>query len=591
MKLSLFLRNSFALAAVLLLPAAALRAQSQSQSNTSSSSNPDSTASSQPQQPARDPGFAAGSLDTSEPLFYLAAALNVCGYDTGLDQSLPIRIEIRNDLNQALAATPAAQDSRDALCLYIQQHRLSDSSQNVAQYTRLALYLNQPPALTSTVGELDMQPDAANVIGILPLVRTFADTVHLNAIWASHRAEYDAALAQVSQVLRPMIRDTKIYLRLPLSDNGDRRFVVLLEPMLAPSQPSALLTGADYLVVVSPRAQPLGEIPVHDVRHTYLRYELEPLIYAKADAMDRLLPLLQAVRRAPIDFDFKSNIESLLTECLIRAVEARTLDTGIPVPKRPNSRERADLEHYDAAMSIYNKQAEIKRRELVSLDMRQGWIVTEYFYGALIEMENGGDDIAEEMAPILYGMDYDSVRRRGLQIAFLPPSQDNSLHITRPPVTGLALAQAMLAKGDAAGAEDAAHKVLADPKGDHGGAHEVLGILAVMQRDPDTAIQHFQQALQLSKDLRILAWSHIYLGRLYDIQNPPDRDKAIAEYKAALAVRDGRADTKAQAEAGIAKPFATPQRAQPPPDESDDAPLDPTGKAEKDAYRPPPPAK
>jgi hypothetical protein len=98
----------------------------------------------------------------------------------------------------------------------------------------------------------------------------------------------------------------------------------------------------------------------------------------------------------------------------------------------------------------------------------------------------------------------------------------------------------------------------------------------------------FEKTLALSKDPRTMAWSHIYLGRLYDIQNPPDRTRAITEYKAALAVRDGRPDTRQAAESGLKKPFALPQRANAKPDTDDDKDFDPTGKAEKNAYKPPP---
>jgi tetratricopeptide (TPR) repeat protein len=109
-----------------------------------------------------------------------------------------------------------------------------------------------------------------------------------------------------------------------------------------------------------------------------------------------------------------------------------------------------------------------------------------------------------------------------------------------------------------------------------------------MQRQPDAAIDNFEQALKTSKDPRTLAWSHIYLGRLYDVV--PDREKAVAEYKAALTVRDGQPDTKAAAEKGLKEAFVAPgtqHTAEP----DDDAPLDPSGKAEKDSYRPPPPPK
>ena len=99
----------------------------------------------------------------------------------------------------------------------------------------------------------------------------------------------------------------------------------------------------------------------------------------------------------------------------------------------------------------------------------------------------------------------------------------------------------------------------------------------------------FEATLKPSNDPRTLAWSHIYLGRLYDSMREPERDKAVAEYKAALTVRDAKPDTKLAAEKGIKAPFALPQRAKRP--EPDDKDFDPTGKAQKEAYKPDAPPK
>ena len=57
-----------------------------------------------------------------------------------------------------------------------------------------------------------------------------------------------------------------------------------------------------------------------------------------------------------------------------------------------------------------------------------------------------------------------------------------------------------------------------------------------------------------SKDQRLLAWSHIYLGRVLDLECK--RDQAVAEYKAALEVRDGRQDTHLAAERGLKSAYA-----------------------------------
>ena len=67
------------------------------------------------------------------------------------------------------------------------------------------------------------------------------------------------------------------------------------------------------------------------------------------------------------------------------------------------------------------------------------------------------------------------------------------------------------------------------------------------------AIEAFQKTLQLSSDPRMLAWSHIYLARIFDIRE--DRETALKHYNAALNVGDVAPDTKAAAERGIAKPY------------------------------------
>ena len=177
---------------------------------------------------------------------YLAAALNACGYDADLENSAPVRKAIRDEINQSLAAAPpAACDHRDALCGYIREHRLTDPGLNLAQYISLSLYLT--PQLTPTVEETQLPPDSTQVVNILPLLRTFAEDINLHAIWVTHRADYDALVQKVHDHLTKTILDTNIYLHLPISSYDGRRFLVVLEPMLAPSTTNARIYGTDYL--------------------------------------------------------------------------------------------------------------------------------------------------------------------------------------------------------------------------------------------------------------------------------------------------------------------------------------------------------
>jgi len=560
---------------------------------TSSSSTPN-TPSGEIQKPAAriaqpEAGGSAITLETSEPLFYIAVALNTCGYDTDLASSSPVRQKIREEINTAVAASAAARTSRDALCSYVREHTLTDGGLNLAQYISLALYLSPPPELTPTADETELPPDSTQVVNVLPLLRTFAEDIHLNAIWVEHRPEYEDLVARVHAPLTKMVLNTNIYLRLPVSSYDGRRFLVLLEPMLAPSTTNARIYSSDYIVVASPGGEPLGGVHMDDIRHIYLHYEIEPMVYARAQAMERLTPLLKAVQDAPLEFTYKTEIVPFLTECLIKAIETQTMDVGLVKPQRPGPevKERIDLERYDAEVSAYDHQSEAVRRKALDLAMRQGWVLVDYFYAQIGTMEKEGISLRENMGQMVYGMDVDHERHKGQQITFLPQGSHDVLRRATTQLTGLQLAELKMFKGDLDGASDIANKILTDPKGDHAQAHYVLARVNLMQRQPGAAIGDFQQVLDTSKDPRTLAWSHIYLGRLYDIV--PDREKAVAEYNAALTVRDAQPDTKAAAEQGIKQAFVAPKVAHAAPDASDDAPLDPSGKAEKDAYRPPHP--
>jgi len=580
----------FLLGVAFLLPWSGAHAQNPS-SSSSSSSQPgavrDNAASAKIAQP--EASGSAVTLESSESLFALAAALNSCGYDADLAASSPVRSSVRQEIAAAVAGSAEAQSTHKALCTYIQQHQLADSGRNIAQYVSLALYVSAD--LTPVVDDTELPPDSTQVVNILPLLRAFSQAVHLHGIWVGHRADYEAIVARLHDPLTRMILNTNIYLHSPVSSYDGRRFLVLVEPMLAPSAVNARIYGTNYVVVVSPTSNPAGSFHMDQIRHTYLHYEIEPMVYARAAAMDRLLPLLKPVADAPLDFTYKSDIVALLAECLIKAVEARTMDTGLSKPTRPAGRERLD-EHFEAQMNAYNREAEAVRRRSVDLSMRQGWVLSDYFYGQLIQMEHDNISLKDNIGPMVYGMDVDRQRRAAQQIAFLPETTHDVVRRVQPPATGMQLAERKLMQGDAAGAEELAQKALNDPRGDHAEAHYILARIDLLENQPDDAVTHFHAALDATREPHTLAWSHIYLGRLYDIKS--DRKRALAEYGSALAVPGLQADARTAAEGGLRQAFALPKREAPvraQTDVDDDAPPDPSGKAEKEAYRPPTPPK
>ena len=554
-------------------------------SSSSSSSTPTSSgqaSSSRPHAGQPEAGGAAITLETSEPLFYLATALNACGYDNGLADSNPVRAEVRADVEAAMKESALTRQSKLAICHYIEEHALTDAGRGLAQYISLALYVGQPPELEPTADETDMPPDALQVVNILPLLRDFASKVALHAIWAKHHAEYEAIVDKAHDPVTKSILKTNLYLKVPVSAYDGRRLIILAEPMLAPNEPNARIYSSDYVVVTSPNAA--GVIRMNEIRHLYLHFQLEPLVYARAQSMARLTPLLKPVEDAPLDYVYRTDVVALVTECMIKAIEARTMDVGFPAPTKPSgTKARADLIRYDEELSAYDRQAEQVRRQQVALDMRQGWVLVDYFYQQFVAFEHEPAGLGEAMGEMVYGMDVERVKHTAEQTVFL--KQGSSEFVTRVPraPTGMALAEKRMLEGDPAGAEELADKALADPSQDHGDAMYVKARALLMQGDPKDSLEMFEDVLRTSHSPHLLAWAHVYLGRLYDIKDPPQRQQAVAEYKNALSVPAVPADAQAAAQKGLAQAFEVPRVVH-----EEEEELDPTGKKEKESYKPEP---
>jgi tetratricopeptide (TPR) repeat protein len=505
-----------------------------------------------------DPAGPTISLVSSEPVFIMAAALNACGYDEGLEESAPVRVKVREEINQALAKSEDARNKRDAVCLFIAQHRMTGTEHDISQYISLALYLTPPPEIETSVDLPEMPPDSTQVVEIVPLLRSFAEAVDLHGIWLSvHRID-DEEADQLHDPLSKMIVSTNLYLKMPASTYDGRRFVVVIEPMLSPHAVNARIYGADYVVVVSPVD---GKIRMDDVRHTYLHYLIEPLLYARATAVDRMQPILKEVRDAPLDFRFRSDSVPLTIESLIKAIEARTMDTGIPEYRIPAGVDRSQMPRYEHERQAYQQKVDAVRWAAVRHDMTQGFVLTQYFYEQLLQFEKDPASLKDTIGEMVYSMDVDQQVHRARQIDFDKEADGDVLTRSKPrKLSGLDLAEARLAAGDVATASAMARQALTvhsdtlDSVADNARANFILARAAIMTGHPEQAIDEFQKTLATSKEPRLLAWSHIYLGRMLDLDCK--RDEAVSEYKLALKTRDGQQDTRLAAERGAKAAYA-----------------------------------
>jgi tetratricopeptide (TPR) repeat protein len=468
------------------------------------------------------------TLDTSETLFTIVASINACGYDQELNASDPLRTQVRAEIAKATHNSDEALETFNLMCQYYHEHVRPDSSKDLSQYISLSLYLGDAPNFVPKVKEGDLPPDATNVVGFAKLATSFYEKAGLHAIWQKHREAYSRLTDQYHEPLSKMLFDTEIYLKLPSAGYLGRGFTVFLEPMGAPGQVNARNYGADYYVVISPGGSALK---VGQIRHTYLHYLLDPLSLKYPTALKRLEPLLESVRTTPLDDAFKTDMSLLVTECLVRAIEIRIQGSS--------------------------KTPEAVRADDVQKTMEQGFILTRYFYDSLVQFEKDPAGIRNAYADLLNAIDLKKESKRASEIQFASEASPELLNYSRlnsPHL--LQTAEKRLAAGDLKTAQDLAQQALDGNHEDKGRALFIMAQVATANKDMTGATGYFEQALKVAQEPKVVAWSHIYLGRIYDLQE--QRDTAVDHYRAALNAGGALPEVKAAAERGLQQPYEPP---------------------------------
>lgn len=467
------------------------------------------------------------ALDTSETLFSVLTAINACGYDYELANSDPIRNFVRADLANVIKQSPEATAARDELCRFYKDKQQPDASHELAQYVSLALNLSAPPQFSTASKASDLPPDAFNILGFVPLLQKFYDAAALHQIWLKHQPGYERQLQSLHEPVSQLIFRTDTYLKLPISRYLGRKFVVYVEPMGPPGQVNARNYGVDYFLAVSPSSNALR---LDQIRHTYLHYILDPLVAKRGRDIKKIEPLLAYVQTAPLDDSFKQDISLLVTESLIRAIEARTLSANTP---------KGD-----------SKALESARNNAAQASMEQGYVLTRYFYEQLIALERDSTGLREALPEWLFGLHLDREKKRAEATIFSAQAAPEPLRASNLRRTQLLdLAEERLSQHDAEGAHRIAQKVLDDQSEDPARAMFIMARAATLNKDIEGARVLFERTLQIAREPRTIAWSHILLARIFDLMC--NRETAISHYRSALTSGDPGADTQSAANKGI----------------------------------------
>ena len=462
-------------------------------------------------------------LESSEQLFSVLAALNAAGYDTG------IGVDTGDNTREGIRAALAKENIPvlPEIQKFYAAHKISGRpGADLGQYVSLALFLGPPPDFNFTIDPKDLPPDAKAVAGLVPLLKVFYKQADLTDLWARAQINYHSRIEQYSPIVRKAIEFTDAYLRFPAGAYLGRTYTIDVDLLGAPNQIQARIYGLNYYLVITPSKK----LMIDDIRHQYLHFLLDPLAVKYAADIHDASALAAIARKAPaLPNDFKEDFPLLVTECLIRAAELRI-----------------------------DKVPEFQAEQRVNQMTASGLVLVPYFYDALQDYEKQEAAISVYYRQMIRRINPAQEELRLANVKFTKPK------VERAPASDLSEIQQLLDEGDNAiysGNYDQAcqafEKVIAkNPKNER--ALFGLAVVASSTRKPDLARKYFKETLDSARDLRLVTWSHIYLGRIDDLSG--ERNRALAQYHAASLTAGAYPEALRAVESGLKIPFGSEPR-------------------------------
>jgi tetratricopeptide (TPR) repeat protein len=469
-------------------------------------------------------------VEANQQVFATMCALDAAGFDADISTlaQMPGRLALRDDLLKMQG--PAT----EALRAFYRDHVLAQPTETLSRYITFALVAGPPPKFQFQRDRELLPPDVLAIEGFQEILASFYAEAQLGARWARIEPEYNRAIARDQAPLRKIVTVTNAYLR-ELLKPSSRRFTVYVEPLVG-NRINFRNFGDHYSIVIGTGS----DIPIADIQHAYLHFMLDtmPLRYRKE--MDAKKSLLEIAARAPrLPVQYQTDFLAFADECLIKAVELRL-------------------------RKMTPQQLEVALTE----NDRTGFVLVRPFVVQLQKFEKAEPAMTYYFPDMVAGIDVRAEKERIEKIKFSPNEPEPAPEeADKPAKTEISELDRWLADGDlqiaaqdVSGATTTFEKVLEkypnEPRAIYG-----LAIASVLAKDADRAKALFTSLVyapggapkapqegENAVDPTIAAWSHVYLGRIYDLED--ERELALIEYRAALAVDGAPEAARVAAERG-----------------------------------------
>jgi hypothetical protein len=467
------------------------------------------------------------TVDGSEAMFTTMCALLASGFeaDISADNWSPMRAQLRDRLQRQQG--PAV----DTLRNFYKQHELADAGQMLSRYLWFGLVSGPAPKFTPTLRRDELPPEIIALEGFPEILSNYYQEQKIGELWRQVQPVYAHEMEQMHDDVAQVVFVATGYLRELLDPTSPRTFTIIVEPLVGRIT-NVRNFGDHYALVVSGS----GQVPLNTVRHAFLHFLLDPLPQQYSHVIAVKLPLFLAAAGAPrLDPDLKDDFPSYMAECMVRAVELKL--------KRMSPGER------ESAMDV---------------DDADGYVLVRPLFAALAKFEQSEPNMKLYFPDLIRSVDVATEQKRIAALKFAPAGPKSGAidaevlarHKAAAPTTvpndaeaiaALTEGERRIAEKNPQAAEASFQKVLVKYP-DQPRALFGLGVVAMMEQDGPRAKEVFGRLTSgdhaVTQDPLVLAWSHVHLGTIYDIEGQSDRAKE--EYQAALAV-DGAPEKAKQA--------------------------------------------
>jgi tetratricopeptide (TPR) repeat protein len=476
----------------------------------------------------------ATSIDSSEAMFTTMCALYAAGFED--DLSTDNWSAYRSQMRERLRAQhgPAV----DALKEFYRAHQLRDPAAMLSRFVWFGLVSGPAPKFRPVLRRDQLPPDVLDLEGFSDILANYYAEQDIGRMFRQVQPLYDREIERLHDPISDIVFQATTYLRAVVDPAKPKTFAVIVEPLVG--RITNVRNFVDHYAII---LSGTDEIPTDVVRHAYLHFLLDdlPLAYPHVIAVKR--SMYEIAAKAPrLEEDLKDDYPSWFGECTVRAAEVK-------LKKMSPSEREAALQNNDG----------------------DGYVMVRPLFEGLPGYEKSEFSFHDYFPDLVRGIDAKAEQTRVAAIHFAPAQDTNQSQLSaealarnraRASVSTLpndpqAIAELtdgekQLAAKNPRGAEASFKSVLAkypnQPRAWYG-----LGMVAVLDHDADRAKEVFGRLTTgeyaASQDPLVLAWSHIYLARIFEDEGQLDRAKS--EYQAVLALQGAPAQAQQAAQQGL----------------------------------------